>query len=47
MEDLYCRYLANSKKDMLEYVKEHRKNPLDYGYIESINELDIREIKYN
>jgi hypothetical protein len=30
LDDLQCRYLAKSKKDLLDYIKENMKNPYDY-----------------
>ena len=44
--DLQCRYLAKSKKDMIDYIKINYKN-WKYDEIEKIKDCDIYFIKYN
>jgi len=47
LDDLQCRYLAKSKKDLLDYIKENMKKPYEYWYIENVKDLEIRKIEYN
>lgn len=45
-DDLQCRYLAKSKKDMIEYIKMNYKS-WKYDEIEKIKDCDIFYIKFN
>jgi hypothetical protein len=45
-DDLQCRYLAKSKKDLIDYVKMNYKS-WKYDEIEKIKDCDIYFIKYN
>ena len=47
LDDLQCRYLAKSKKDMIDYIKYNKKDKWDYLYDEKIKDLEIRFIKYD
>lgn len=46
LDNLQCRYLAKSKKDMIEYIKMNYKN-WKYDEIERIKDCNIYFIKYN
>jgi hypothetical protein len=46
LDDLQCRYLAKSKKDMIDYIKMNYKS-WKYDEIEKIKDCDIFYIKYN
>ena len=45
-DDLQCRYLAKSKKDLIDYIKMNYKS-WKYDEIEKIKNCDIYYIKYN
>jgi hypothetical protein len=47
LDDLQCRYLAKSKKDLIEYIKDCKKDRYDFLYDEKIKDLDIWYIEYN
>lgn len=45
-DDLQCRYLAKSKKDLIDYIKMNYKS-WKYDEIENIKDIDIFYIKFN
>lgn len=47
LDDLQCRYLAKSKKDLIEYIKDCKKDKYDFLHDEKIKDLEIWYIKYN
>jgi hypothetical protein len=47
IDDLSCRYLAGTKKDMIEYIKMCKKDKHNFLYDDKIKDLEIRFIKYN
>lgn len=47
IDDLSCRYLADTKKDMIEYIKMCKKDKHNFLYDDKIKDLEIRFIKYN
>ena len=46
VDDLSCRYLADTKKDMIEYIKMCKNDKHNFLYDEKVKDLEIRFIKY-
>jgi hypothetical protein len=46
-EDVFCRYYAKNKKDLINFIRHYYKNPKEFGAIESLKEIDVWSISYN
>lgn len=46
-EDVFCRYYAKNKRDLIDYVRHYYKNKKEYGMFESLQDFQIWSISYN
>lgn len=46
-EDVFCRYYAKNKKDLIDFIRHYYKNPKEFGAIESLKKIDVWSISYN
>ena len=46
-EDVFCRYYAKNKRDLIDYVRHYYKNKNEAWLFESLKDFDVRSISYN
>ena len=46
VEDIGCKYYAQNKEDLLDYIKTNYKT-WEYDSIENIKDVDVRSISYD
>lgn len=46
VEDIACKYYAQNKEDLLDYIKTNYKT-WEYDSIENIKDVDVRSISYD
>ena len=46
-EDIACTYYARTKQDLIEYIRQHYKNPKEWRNYESLKDFDVWSISYD
>ena len=46
-EDVFCRYYAKNKRDLIDYVRHYYKNKKEAWLFESLKDVDVRSISYD